>query len=305
MLGLSQSELAEGIMDFSNLSKFETGKQIATKSNLEHLLQRLGIQKQFLLDGYNSHAEQVIADMKREIDTFIFERKLEKAKHKLEQLSAMSSFNDAPQDKFNKQYLLRTKAAIAASLGDMAKTRELIFKALEITSGKFSEDSIATGVYTNYETDLINMLAVSYGESGERQKAIKILKTLIESMTKTNFDKYQKKPNMPGVIYNLSKYLSLEQRNEEAMQVCNRGIHLCYSISSTYALPDLYYNKAHLLHKLGQNDDCKRLLEVSCRMLWDMKQYKNALKTKLHIKEIFGMELDIYRLKDEMHSEEE
>lgn len=299
MLGLSQSELAEGIMHVTNLSKLENGRQIPNRDNLDMLLQRLGINEPKLHDLNIPPTEFAVAEKKKLLNKFIFENKLSEAEDLIHQLEVMKEFGSADEYAFNRQFLLSCRAAVADINNDTAFVESCIYQALSITAGSFNEEHIAARLYTNYELELINMLALSYAENGDRARGIKILKDLVKSIEQSCMNRIIDRKFSTGILYNLSKYLSMENRRQEALEVCNRGINLCYDSSMIYALPQLYYNKACILHKLSRVKEYKHYIEFSCNLSYEMGRIREAKERKKRAEQRFGLTLNVMFSSDE------
>lgn len=279
---IRQEDLCRGICDKSTLSRIERGKQEPSSGILGVLLQRLGINEDQLAVLLGPKDFE-ISDLQKEIVALNSQREYEKAAEKIRRLEQLVE----PTDKITQQFILRSKA-LAYFSEDYPPSRELLFQALSLTLPDFDIDHISDYLLGIEEVKILNQLANSYSEAGDRRFAIHIYRQLFEDPRKQLLNTEAKVSLIIMLSYNYSRLLGLERRYEEKIEIATIGQQACIQYNKCRLLGGLLLNIAYAQHGLGQDDECKANLIDSYYANHLMKNYKSCDVVKEYAKEIFG-----------------
>lgn len=272
---IRQEDLCRGICDKSTLSRIERGKQEPSSGILGVLLQRLGINEDQLAVLLGPKDFE-ISDLQKEIVGLNFQKEYEKAAEKIRRLEQLVE----PTDKITQQFILRCKA-LAYFPEDYPASRDLLFQALSLTLPDFDFDHISDYLLGIEEIKILNQLANSYSEAGDRRFAIHIYRQLFEDSRKHLLNSEAKVSLFTMLSYNYSRLLGLERRYEEEIEIATLGQQACIRYNKCQYLGGLLLNIACALHELGKNDESKNKLidayyahklmqnESSCNLILD------------------------------------
>lgn len=272
---IRQEDLCRGICDKSTLSRIERGKQEPSSGILGVLLQRLGINEDQLAVLLGPKDFE-ISDLQKEIVALNSQREYEKAAEKIRRLEQLVE----PTDKITQQFILRCKA-LAYFPEDYPASRDLLFQALSLTLPDFDFDHISDYLLGIEEIKILNQLANSYSEAGDRRFAIHIYRQLFEDSRKHLLNSEAKVSLFTMLSYNYSRLLGLERRYEEEIEIATLGQQACIRYNKCQYLGGLLLNIACALHELGKNDESKSKLidayyahklmqnESSCNLILD------------------------------------
>lgn len=272
---IRQEDLCRGICDKSTLSRIERGKQEPSSGILGVLLQRLGINEDQLAVLLGPKDFE-ISDLQKEIIALNSQKEYEKAAEKIRRLEQLVE----PTDKITQQFILRSKA-LAYFPEDYPASRDLLLQALSLTLPDFDFDHISDYLLGIEEVKILNQLANSYSEAGDRRFAIHIYRQLFEDSRKELFNSEAKISLFTMLSYNYSRLLGLERRYEEEIEIATLGQQACIRYNKCQYLGGLLLNIACALHELGKNDESKSKLidayyahklmqnESSCNLILD------------------------------------
>lgn len=251
---IRQEDLCRGICDKSTLSRIERGKQEPSSGILGVLLQRLGINEDQLAVLLGPKDFE-ISDLQKEIVALNSQKEYEKAAEKIRRLEQLVE----PTDKITQQFILRCKA-LAYFPEDYPASRDLLLQALSLTLPDFDFDHISNYLLGIEEVKILNQLANSYSEAGDRRFAIHIYRQLFEDPRKRLFNIEAELTLLPLLAYNYSRLLGLERRYEEEIEIATLGQKTCIKYNKCQYLGGLLLNIACALHELGKNDESKNKL---------------------------------------------
>lgn len=251
---IRQEDLCRGICDKSTLSRIERGKQEPSSGILGVLLQRLGINEDQLAVLLGPKDFE-ISDLQKEIVALNSQKEYEKAAEKIRRLEQLVE----PTDKITQQFILRSKALVYFP-EDYPPSRELLLQALSLTLPDFDFDHISDYLLGIEEIKILNQLANSYSEEGNRRFAIHIYHQLFQ-------DSHRRLLNIESMIslftmlaYNYSRLLGLERRYEECIEIASLGQNLCIRHNRCQYLGGLLLNIGYALHELGRDEEAKATL---------------------------------------------
>ena len=178
---IKQDELCYGICDRSTLSRIERGKQEPTYYILKALLQRLGISEdrcQILMGPQ----EVEISELQREIVADNVREDFSSALKKIRRLEELSQSAENP---LLQQFVLRVRALAGYEKNGerYAYThpvqRKILIRALELTCPGITMENLDSFLLGEDEAKIINQIAITYSEEGDRRQAIEIYRQLI------------------------------------------------------------------------------------------------------------------------------
>ncbi|MCL2365305.1 MAG: helix-turn-helix domain-containing protein [Defluviitaleaceae bacterium] len=243
--GMSQVDLAAGIIHRSLISKIENGHYIPEYGRLALLVERLG----FGMDniGKNHH------DDMQEIEGCINRNDFDNAEKRIAQLEKNDDFMDSI---YNQQAVFLFKALLMMKNNDQQESvRKAILDGLAITIRNFDEKKLADYILTANDIKLINQLAILYWKHKETDAAIQLMHGLIQNLESNCTDVRYRARMLPWLYFNLINYLYEEKRYNEEIPLLDKGIEYCIKSSSLYFLPHLIGNKAWCKYRLGDTTE--------------------------------------------------
>lgn len=293
-LDVKQEVLCRGICDRSTLSRIERGRQEPSYYTLKVLLQRLGISEERfqILMGPQ---EFEIAELQKEIVADNVSEHFSSALKKIERLEQLSQPVEHP---VLQQFLLRARALAGYEQDgvrmayDYKTQREMLTKALELTCAGIHLKNIGRFLLGEDEAKIINQIAITYSEEGNRRQAIEIYRQLIHYVQSHFAGCEVGRVMLPLTAYNYSRLLGLERRYEEAIEIAELGRQCCVRYNSCRMLGGLLLNIAYCLHELGEDEKSRELLVQSYYVHKAMEKMRNCKDVRDYARETFGMELD-------------
>lgn len=161
-----------------------------------------------------------------------------------------------PTDKITQQFILRCKA-LAYFPEDYPASRDLLLQALSLTLPDFDFDHISDYLLGIEEVKILNQLANSYSEAGDRRFAIHIYRQLFDDSRKHLLNSEAKVSLFIMLSYNYSRLLGLERRYEEEIEIATLGQQACIQYNKCRLLGGLLLNIACGLHELGKDEESK------------------------------------------------
>lgn len=287
--GLTQKELAEGIISEKSLSRIETKVQLPSKLTLDALMERLGLNAERYFSTFLCSEDYEILDMQNKLTDYIRLRDLERAG----KLVAALDENPGFQEGLNRQFLLHAIVSIdTLSRQYSLNSLELLLQAIHITIPDFELSDIPGYLLTSLEIRLINMLAVAYARQGETEKAISILSALKQSMDSSYVNRKERAQNYPLVLYGLSKYLGLAKRFDEAIAICDEAVIICRENDNLLHLPKILFNKAYCLNQKGDTAPCRRLIHQAYWCCDMIGKFDDRDTIKEHAQRTMGITID-------------
>lgn len=282
---IRQEDLCRGICDKSTLSRIERGKQEPSSGILGVLLQRFGINEDQLAVLLGPKDFE-ISDLQKEIVALNSQKEYEKAAEKIRRLEQLVE----PTDKITQQFILRCKA-LAYFPEDYPASRDLLLQALSLTLPDFDFDHISNYLLGIEEVKILNQLANSYSEAGDRRFAIHIYRQLFEDSRKQLLNSEAKVSLVIMISYNYSRLLGLERRYEEEIEIATIGQKACIQYNKTRGLGGLLLNISCALHELGRNEESKSKIIDSFYAYRLMGDFASCEVIRKYAKETFKIDL--------------
>ncbi len=277
LLGISQEELAYGICSVPTLSRVENGERVPSKANFDALMQRMG-QSGEMYDAYIGDNDFEVHEKKFYIRQAIINNRIEEARAILKELKTLVDNDDNLTNQFIKYAEVVTRKSQMSSAEILSELEE----AIKITQSKYGKVKINNCLLTFDEITILNIIANAYGSIGNNRKAINMFYELKDYMDSKYINSEEIARTYPMILYNLSKWLGLEGRYDECIEICDIGIKISVDSGKMAALAKLLYNKAWCLVKNGQNDseEFKKILLQAYYVAEVMGNYESAQKYK-------------------------
>jgi len=282
---ISQENLSYGICSVSNLSRIENGVQTPSRATFESLMERLKISPEVFPSFVNEN-EVGAYRLKHQISKKIGDGKMDEAELLLNKLD-----DGQKHERLYKQFiqyirivLRRGKENSSGSvLIDMKKVAKMSIK-------DCSPKKIIHQVLTKDDLHILNSLAISYYNAGEKNEGIELLYSLKDYMEQKVVDDDGISPLYTMVLYNLSKWVGLAGNHNEAILLCDKAIQRCIEYGAYISFANLLYNKGYALVMLERKDEAKKYLQESYYIdrargkIYNCETTKKfANKHKLHI----------------------
>lgn len=290
---IKQDELCYGICDRSTLSRIERGKQEPSYYILKALLQRLGISEdrcQILMGAQ----EFEIAELQREIVADNVRKDFSSALKKIRRLEELSQSAENP---LLQQFILRVRAAAGYEENgerldyDNPTQRKMLIQALELTCPGITMENMCSFLLSENEAKIINQIAITYSEEGNRRQAIEIYRQLIRYVQSHFAGCEIGQVMLPLTAYNYSRLLGQERRYEEAIEIAELGRQCCVKYNKCRFLGGLLFNIACCLHDLDQDDASRKRLIQSYYAYLVMEDTVSCEVVQNYAKKVLGIEI--------------
>lgn len=250
-LGLTQEELADGIISVASLSRIENGGRTPRKENLQSILQRLGYSDS-VVNNFSEKEDLSIYLMRYELRQAYIMNDYIKAERILSEFKSMPS----ELSPVNRQAFEEIDILLKLDKKEISSSEALIRfeNALRLTCPKYTRDNLPK--FLTYEEILIlNNIALCLNCENDGDKAIEILYHIKNYYDKHICDIEEALRTQPMVLYNLSKFLGLAGRIDESINVCNQGIRLARETGRCSHLAKTLYNLARGLYERNEPGD--------------------------------------------------
>ena len=290
---IKQDELCYGICDRSTLSRIERGNQEPSNYILKALLQRLGISEdrcQILMGAQ----EFEIAELQREIVADNVRKDFSSALKKIRRLEELSQSAEKP---LLQQFILRVRAAAGYEENgerldyDNPTQRKMLIQALELTCPGITMENVGSFLLSEDEAKIINQIAITYSEEGNRRQAIEIYRQLIRYVQSHFAGCEVGQVMLPLTAYNYSRLLGQERRYEEAIEIAELGRQCCVKYNKCRFLGGLLFNIAYCLHDLGKDVESMELMIQSYYVNKAMDRTRSCEVVRKYAKETLKLEI--------------
>lgn len=256
-LGLSQEDLADGICAVTTLSRIENGERMPTQNHLEILLQRIGY-SDMMLQSYVDENDFVAHELKFKIRQAYIEKDATKAQELLQQFEALVAKPSA----IDEQFIILNNVLLYPQRYSKEESLQELEKAIRLTYPRYKHGNFPF-LLSYEEIVLLNNIAVFNARCGRRKEAIDILYSVADYYDTHMVNAEEALRTEPMTLYNLSKYLGLENRFDECIRICDRGIQLAQKTGRCQVFAQTIYNKAWALVKRNHKEDFDEARELA------------------------------------------
>lgn len=287
-LGITQEQLSEGICSVSSLSKIENNSQVPTKANFDALMQRMGKSGEMYY-AFVSERDYEIQEMKCQIRYKVINKEYDEA----DQLISILEKEVEANENLNKQFILYTKAIIKKNKGEkLESVLDLFYDAIKIINPNFNIRKLSNYLLTDDEVRIINNIAITYHAMNESRIAIRLLYDLKEYIEERYKDTTSKEELLPMILYNLSKWLGLEKRYDEAIEICDMGIEACIRYNKLRYFGEIIFNKAYDLFEIGKKEKSFECLKQTYYIFLAENNMRYVSIVNTYTKDKFGICID-------------
>jgi transcriptional regulator with XRE-family HTH domain len=238
-VGLTQKELACGIISQAQISKIEKGEVTPLSTTLFELSERLGVNVNVIYEYAYNHRCTHISEVKKQIRKAIRSRNYQQVSSIVKLAINNNSFKNPKEQKF----LLWHKGVSDYYLrGDIKNSLTILHNALNIE--KKSE------LYYLLDVEILNSIGILYNEVSEYEKSINIyfqafekLKSLLEI---NDYSVYTR------LCYGTAKSFFKLQEYQKSLTYSKNGIDTCIREESLYLLGELYYECGQNYYGMNQ-----------------------------------------------------
>lgn len=260
-MGISQEDLADGVCSVPTLSRIENGERIPTQNHLELLLQRLGY-TDLIFDAYADEEAFLAHELKFKTRQAYIEGDYTTAKELLSEFEPLVK----KASQIDRQFILLMNIILYPErYAKEARLQELEV-ALCLTQPKYKSGQVPF-LLSYAEIVLLNNIAISLSDCGNKRTAIDILYKIVDYYDNHIDSIEESLRTQPMTLYNLSKMLGLENRYQECIDICDKGIVLAQKTGRCTELAHMLYNKAWVLIKRGDCQDYPQAKELLCNAL--------------------------------------
>ncbi len=260
-LKLSQEDLADGICAVTTLSRIENGERMPTQNHLEMLLQRIGY-SDMMIQSYVDENDFLAHELKFKIRQAFIENDVSKARELLQKFEAMVT----NPSKIDEQFILLLKLCIYSERYSNEERLQELERAIRLTHPKYNQRRVPF-LLSYEEIVLLNNIANTQAKRGRNKEAIDLLYGIVDYYDTHMVNIEEVLRTEPMTLYNLSKYLGLENRYDECISVCDRGIKLAQSTGRGQCLGLTLFNKAWALVKRNRPGDVEEAKATAQRAL--------------------------------------
>lgn len=269
-LALSQEELCEGLCSASNLSRVENGQQDPSRRLAQQLLERLGLPEDRFTALWGQR-DIAVASLAREIGNgmILFRRALDQDRPAMrealqQQLAELERVAD-PADRSIRQFVLSQSATLGTPEGPypLQERLSMLLEALRLTQPRFDLEDFSHGRYSTEESKLINKIANTYTDLGDRKRAIDVYRQLLWCIEKN----YKELSGYGGyfclIAQNYAICLELEKYYQEAIEISEQGRKLSLKSGDYQFLPGFLAVQAECYFFLGNRAKSEELYRMA------------------------------------------
>lgn len=292
-LGISQEEICKGLCAVSSLSRIENNQQDPSRSLTMNLLERLGLSQDKFTALWGQKDIHVGA-LKREIirDMIRLRRASKEDRSQITEqilgkLAELETITN-PDDRSIRQFLLAHRARLGSYSIDERLSIQL--EAIRLTCPKFDPEDFQRGRYNMGECRLINQIANTYSQGGQRKRAIDIYRQLL-----WNIEKYDKELVEYAGIFCLAAHnyaidLGKETHYLEAVEIADQGKKTCLNYGEYQFLPGFLAIQAECCYFLGDKIKSRELYLQAYYVYKAFGDEPNREIMQQNLKEYFGIE---------------
>jgi len=261
-LRLTQEKLCDGICEPVTISRIEKGANMPSLKVLRALMERLGTPNTYYTLPKGAD-ECRLDDLAQEVNLFVNDFQdaatadkpacRKKALEALDELEGLTT----DQDRQTRQLILKNRALLGTEDGPYPpkERRELILQALRLTSPHFDSSDINSLRYTMEETLLINQIAVTYNQEGDRETAISVYRQLLQYLQQNSSQLPRYPAQVIMVTFNYALALVHEERYEEAVTAIEIGRQACIKFGKHEMHPQFLALLANCHAHLGHREE--------------------------------------------------
>ncbi|WP_415814553.1 hypothetical protein [Mesobacillus thioparans] len=257
--GLTEAQLAAGICSEEDIIQFEQEEKYPTIDQLYKMASRLEVELNHFFDiastdtyNYAIAVTELIKKYKRERDYAAINEIIQKEQDN--PLFKHTSFN---------QFLIWHEGICTYYLEeDKQKSITLLEQALAMTHKE-------QALMTEREIEILTSMAIIEKDSGDLDTAVNLFRNALNQLTE--LPQVQDSSIWLRILYGLAQALSKQEKYEESLIYCSKGIDNCIYEENMYLFGELYYQTGMNFIKLGKENKGKEYLEKAI-MIFKLQQ---------------------------------
>jgi len=294
--GLTQEELAYPMIDRATLSKIESGKAMPSNKTLETLFEKLGYNPNKMTDFFHDEEMSDAKKILNELNGILVFQTLDPESPVVARvdslISQLENNEKYTQSELNRQKISILKASNAINKRVAPSTvRAMLLDAIKMTIPIFDVKNIGDYYLSKQDQQIINMLAISYDEEQQHDKAIEIMYGLKHNYDMHCIDIREMGDHYPALIYSLAKFLLAAGKPNEAIELCEVALKVGKETRSLHRLPYIMGMKATGLAALGKIEESKRLFLQIINAFELFEMHDEVIMVKEYAKETLGIDL--------------
>lgn len=254
---MSQDKLSEDICTPETMSRIETGKQTPKVKRFRALMEKTETD----LDYYNSELETDdfhVLERKLELDRAISLHEWEKAEGLLTQIKSEVNL----ESERNRTLLYRDECCIRYNQGNCS-AQEFLAACMELTGyepeqnagdvkeKRKREKAFWNQFFTKEKVDTMNAIACLYQQTGQIDRAIEIEERLLAQLMDSRVELSDRYRSSGLLMMNLSSWYGISGQFEQCLEMCDRGILLCFETGRIMMLPAFLMNRVETLNDIA------------------------------------------------------
>ncbi|MCA0988175.1 helix-turn-helix domain-containing protein [Guptibacillus algicola] len=268
-LGLSQSDLSNGICTQALISQIENNDVSPSAELLYHLASRLGVDINYFFHMIETPRLDYVKEVCRQIRRHIKNREY----HTVAEILADEEDNPLFSTIKNRQFVLWHKAICHYYIEhDAHSSFQLLNDALLLTATTSKN-------YSEREIEILISTAILYSEENNWYNALPLFK---KAFYHVRFYPIINDETIEiRLYYNYSRALSSSGDYDKALSIAKEGVQICREKQRFYLFGELTFQCGKLNHLLGNQDLAKTYLKTASTIfqLDDNIPYKNHVDT--------------------------
>jgi transcriptional regulator with XRE-family HTH domain len=270
--GLTQSQLAQGIVTQAQISNIEKGQVLPLSTTLFELANKLGVDVNYFYEQAYNLRHEYISEVKLQIRKSIRQRDYSE----VEKMIVAEENNPAFKVAHNRQFILWHIGIIEYyNKGDYKSSLTTLRNALVM-------DTSLNVVNKLQEIEILNSIAIIYNEIGKFNESIQIYQETFSILDKL-IDVRDHKIEI-RLCYGLAKSLYKIDDFQQSISYCRRGFNLCINHELLYLLGELHFQAAQNYEKQNNLIEAANLYSKS-KELFEIENkgaFVEVVKNKLN-----------------------
>lgn len=297
-LNMSQEELCEGLCAVSSLSRIENNQQDPSRNLTKNLLERLGLPDDRFLalwDQKGISAGALVREIRDDVIRYEHAAKSDRSGIQKSIREKLAELEKAvgQDDRNVRQFLLAQQALLGGPDGTCSPSEKLAMQleAIRMTSPKFDPEDFRRGHYSSDEIVLINQIARTYSQLGEKKRAADMYDQLLRYIEKNDRELAGYAAHFCLVGHNYAINLGVQKRYSDSIEIAEKGRRLCVSRGEYQFLPGLLAIQAADYYFLGEIEKSR---ELYLHAYYIYNAYGDAVNREVmrqEMKEYLGIEM--------------
>ncbi|MCL2360340.1 MAG: helix-turn-helix domain-containing protein [Defluviitaleaceae bacterium] len=288
-MGLSQAEMAEQLfISVRQLARIESGEAGMDVWQFITTLELLGAPTEdfwlLYLDSGEYASYRDYKHLKRQINSDDWS--------KVEEVIRIIEKAPLIKQPIVKQYVAYAKVAVEMPTPPSAESVDNLLKVMHMSKPNFDESKISEYRMTNNEISIALSIANCFVTLGEYDRAIKMVKAMINSRENARVSEEDKINIFPALYLVLSSAYWNGGQYKEALYTCQAAIDTCREYSNLERIPEMLFCMADCYYKLGEEEHIyKTHLIRAYHMAYAIGKNKTAVTLKENALKSYGVSL--------------